>query len=579
MKNILYNIVLLSLFSGVLYAQEDEEKHDKDLGTVVHVVRAYNPEVSDVVKIKVDPEIDNSDNKKRKLDYKTYKTEVVSTYEPSKMGSKKKSRKKKEKSFNNYIAVGYGNYKTPLVDFYMNNKKVKKQRFGIHIKHLSSEGGIKDVKFNDSYVNTSLDGFYWKQFKNHQLKSTLTYSYKQNNWYGVPDALVSDDLVKNINIGQYYQTIQGDASYEFNGRKRNIPFDKGVLQAYTMWDRYGSRENRAIMDVEFAFPISDFGLNVTAGVDFINNSFEQQYYVDSVISTGYTNMNITPVLEIKGDNYDANIGASFVYSLDKNGDNSKFLVYPKISGSYSVVEGLMIAYAGVDGELKQNSYKDFTTENPFLSPTQNIAPTSIVFNAFGGVRGRLTSNITYDVSASYSKQNGFVQFIRNNQKFKVDDLVNGWEADNSYSVVYDTVHVFGFNAGLDYESNDFNAGINLNTNAFNSTGLDTVYNKPLMKLTINAEYRFFKGFYIGTSMYYVSSRKTVVYDKIGVDGIILGQENLASYFDMNFKAGYDITKQISVFTKFNNVLGNNYEIYRDYPVQGFQFMAGGIYKF
>jgi outer membrane cobalamin receptor len=44
--------------------------------------------------------------------------------------------------------------------------------------------------------------------------------------------------------------------------------------------------------------------------------------------------------------------------------------------------------------------------------------------------------------------------------------------------------------------------------------------------------------------------------------------------DLNFKVDYFVSKKISAFLKFNNLLSNNYQVYLYYPVRGFQAMGG-----
>jgi len=174
MNKIFIYTTIIGFLSVSVFAQEKKN----DLGTeVINVVKAYNPEVSDAFKIRISPEEEAAKVKKQNIEYTPMSTDVVSTFSPSKIRAKSQVVKNRygKDVLDNYIVLGYGNYKTPLVEFYMNNAKVKEQRYGVHVQHLSSEGGIRDVRFNDAFMTTSIDGFYWKQFKNYQLKTGLEY--------------------------------------------------------------------------------------------------------------------------------------------------------------------------------------------------------------------------------------------------------------------------------------------------------------------------------------------------------------------------------------------------------------------
>jgi outer membrane cobalamin receptor len=49
--------------------------------------------------------------------------------------------------------------------------------------------------------------------------------------------------------------------------------------------------------------------------------------------------------------------------------------------------------------------------------------------------------------------------------------------------------------------------------------------------------------------------------------------------DLNVKADYFLSKQVSIFLKFENILSNDYPVYLNYPVRGFQAMGGVSWSF
>ncbi len=54
---------------------------------------------------------------------------------------------------------------------------------------------------------------------------------------------------------------------------------------------------------------------------------------------------------------------------------------------------------------------------------------------------------------------------------------------------------------------------------------------------------------------------------------------LDSYFDANVNVGYHINDRFSVYARGNNLAGNNYNRWQNYPVQGIQVLGGATYKF
>jgi outer membrane cobalamin receptor len=54
---------------------------------------------------------------------------------------------------------------------------------------------------------------------------------------------------------------------------------------------------------------------------------------------------------------------------------------------------------------------------------------------------------------------------------------------------------------------------------------------------------------------------------------------LGSYIDLNSHVGYKYNSQLTGFLKLNNMTNKSYQKWLNYPVQGFQVMVGGNYKF
>ncbi|MEN8138971.1 MAG: hypothetical protein ABFR62_11130 [Bacteroidota bacterium] len=594
MNKIFINTIILSFISISLYSQEEKKE---ELGTeVVNVVKAYNPEVSDAYKIKLTPENNIGETKKQKLSYETYTTDVASTFKPSKIGAKSQVREKIEKPFDNYLILGYGSYRTPLLELYMNNKKVKEQRYGIHVQHLSSEGGIEGVKFNNAFINSSIDGFYWKQFKNHQLKTSLNYNYQSINWFGVPKEFISNEIINDLNVGQNYKTIEGNISFVNNGKKGNAIFNSSSLKAYRMTDRYNSHENRVKADGVFSIPIEDHKIKIITEIDFVDSYFNEGIYLKDEIKNKYLNFTLNPSYNFVVENATLNLGIGVYYSADLIGDNNLLRFYPKADVSVNIINDLMIAYGGVDGALRQNSLQSIVNEMPYVSPTQTISPTNMRYKYYAGLRGKLASNITYNTNASFRNEYGFLNYIYNPAKLSVGDLTppvlatdaKGWEAANSFSAIQDSVKIFELNAGIEYEAiKDLLLSANFRYNIYGSKKFEDVYNRPSLMLSATIEYRFLENFTLGTQMYYVGSRNyaqhssNILSSFEGTAPHIVTKTGgqLDPYFDLNFNAGYDISKKFSAFLKLNNILNKNYELYKNYPVQGLQIMAGVGYRF
>ncbi len=56
-------------------------------------------------------------------------------------------------------------------------------------------------------------------------------------------------------------------------------------------------------------------------------------------------------------------------------------------------------------------------------------------------------------------------------------------------------------------------------------------------------------------------------------------ERLKGAFDLNAGLEFKITKNINLWTQFNNVFNKEYQRWNQYPVYGFNFVGGVVFSF
>ena len=282
---------------------------------------------------------------------------------------------------------------------------------------------------------------------------------------------------------------------------------------------------------------------------------------------------------MKQDDLTVNLGVSAVYSNDKEGGDSKFYIYPNFTATYRLVNDVLIAYGGIEGGLIQNSYHGFASENPFVSPTLFIMPTDQQYNAYIGLKGKLSSNMSYSVNGSYVSDRNKALFINNITSF---DLLNAedYEYGNSFGIVYDNVDTFGVAGEINVDVNrNFKLGLKAEYFTYDTDNQSEAWNLPDVKGSLFLDYQIDEHWFAGANLFYVGERK----DLITVDDILIGFPptivNLDSFFDANAHVGYHINDQISVFAKANNIANNAYQRWQNFPVQSIQFLAGATFKF
>jgi outer membrane receptor for ferrienterochelin and colicin len=264
--------------------------------------------------------------------------------------------------------------------------------------------------------------------------------------------------------------------------------------------------------------------------------------------------------------------------LDTQNSNNKFLIYPQINASYKVVGDLMIFYAGAEGSLEQNSYLDFVDENPYVSPTLNIAPTDKQYDVFAGLKGKLANNVSYNLRASYCNERDKALFKSNN--FTENATNENYAFGNSLQVVYDDMKTVQFYGELKADfSEHITFGINGTFSSYTNDIQKEAWNLPTIKLNSNIDFDITSKWYAGVNVFFVGERKDQKLNSAIVYVVEPSPIVLKSYFDLNAHLGYKYSERLTAFLRTNNITNQAYEKWLNYPVQGFQIVLGVNYKF
>ena len=402
-KNIVqYTPLFLILFSLTLIGQEKEE----NIGTeVVNIVKPYTPTISDAFKVKETPVLNDSiDTQKKKVQYQIFSVPVASTFTPAKGKAATVEKVKPIKLYDNYATLGFGNYTTILGELFSNFQISRTDNAGFFFRHNSSQGGIDGVRLENKYYNTQLDGNYTSRQRDVSYRLDAGLKHQLFNWYGLNETYdnADDEFIAGLDAQQTYFSgmVGGSISVD------DSFFEKVSANVRFLGDAYGSSEFNFKAKPEFSFPLTTFTLKVDGEVDYLSGSFEKQYIDIGLGGINYSQLNagITPSLVYLNDDLTLSLGVTAMAGLDLENSDTNFFLYPQINASYRLVDEFIIVYGGADGGLTQNSFYDFKEENPYVSPTLFIAPTSQLYNGFGGIKGKITNSVGYNLRASYGKE-------------------------------------------------------------------------------------------------------------------------------------------------------------------------------
>ena len=579
LKNIILITVIFSFQFGLA------QKKDENLGSeVVNIVKPYSPTISDAFKVKETPTFeDDVEVQKEQIEYSIFSFPVASTFTPAKGKAADVEKAKKEKLFKNYATLGLGNYLTINAELFITEDISRSEYVGGMIRHLSSQGDIDGVVLDNQFATTSADVTYGSRDKDLHYNVDLGYKNQVSNWYGLPsEYIVFDETALNsIEEKQSYNTIQLGGKL---GMKDGF-LDNSTLLFKRFSDALGSGENRFYIKPETSFEIMNTKVNLDVIVDYVGGSFDRSVAFDESYKYSTINFGVSPSILLQEDDYSVQFGASVFYSTQKvDGiSDSNVFIYPNIKASYKLVPEILTAYAGAEGALRQNSYADFVDVNPFVSPTFFVSPTNQKYDVYGGLKGKLSNSVSFNLRASYKDEEAKALFTSN----LYDPLFanpEGYAFRNSFDVVYDNVKTITGFAELKADfSKNVSFGISGSYNNYSVDEEQEAWNLPQFELASSVDFNITEKWYAGAKVFFVGDRKDQVsapnfaaifppiYDRQTV--------TLDSYFDLNAHVGYKYNERLTGFIKGNNLASQNYQRWVNFPVQSIQVMIGANYKF
>jgi hypothetical protein len=577
-------IVSIALLGSILtiYAQQPKDTLNTE---IIQVVKPYEPTISDAFKVDDVPQNDENVVPKDSINYQINSVPVASTFTPAKGKAKGVTRPKKERLYDNYISVGFGNYTSPLIDAYVRSFPNRDAEVGAILYHHSSQGGIKEVQLDDSFYNTKANLYYNLEDRDRDFKIDLNLRHDIFNWYGLPEFLDSSD--------QLLESIDPKHSYFFGGASGVLNnydsfFEGGKITLSYFGDSYKSSEQHIRLQPTFELPISSELISFDLDINYLNGSSDKDYYQNDGNKYSFVNLGITPNFEVLRDQLSINLGAKLYYAVDLENSEGAFKAYPNVDASYELVEEVLTVFAGATGGLTFNEYSKHTQENPFLSPSFQSIPTNEKYKFYGGIKGKLATNISYLFSGSYADVEHLAMYQLQPFNISIVPEVENqpYHYANSFGMVYNNANVVGLEGELTMDlSKEFTLGGNVKYNIYSMEkdvmGLDEYWNLPAMKTTLYAD--FHQGPWQASAKLFMMSERKDLELPFTLDTFYGNVEDYivtnGTFMDLNASLSYSFTERLSAFAKAHNLLTDHYYRYRNYPVQGLQVLGGITYKF
>lgn len=556
------------LAGTLLHAQSGEEYYFNGI---------YNPTLADVDKINLRPQPFDTILPEKEIAYAllSVKAEV-----PAQVDSIEAARLNiqlaQEKLYKGFAKAGFGLYTTPLVELYYDQTRSRKNGYGLHYKHISSNGGIDDRGPSD-YSFNNLDGYYNAYLRHHAVEGRLTYDRRRVSYYGYP----STDSLENLHAlapeppEDALKQVYNDIGFALRVKSlfkdsTKLAHDAG-LEVHNFTNLTGSRELNVKLDGRFSMVQ---GTETYGGELLIdNNSYRGERDSLPELRQNGTLVGISPFVSTSNGRYLVRVGAGiFVDAMGK----TTFHFYPQAYAQFRLFDDILVPYVGVDGHRKRNSLRSLARENPFLMGAPSLLNASLMHDVYGGLRGSLSRDMGFDVRISKSRMKDRVLFLG------VENSVGGVMHGDRFMPVYDRVDQLDISGELRYsrdEMVDIYGGIHLFSYGLQDQA--EAWNLPIYTINVGAVYDFRDKLLLKVEAEFLGRREMPATVPAHWNDLSAAPtaRTAGGYADFHLGLEYRYTKRLSVFLDFSNLSASKYERWYNYPVQRTLVLGGATFAF
>ncbi|MCC7400896.1 MAG: hypothetical protein IT214_05380 [Chitinophagaceae bacterium] len=546
MKGSIYrSIFVAALFIApaiAVHAQDSTKRR------TVNITSTFKPVLREAAKINFNANPPAADTSKPVLKYEIPDQNLLFGYQP---GSLKPlalqidSGGKWDNS--NYIKAGFGSLKTPYIQTGFSFGDGRNIGLNIYAKHVSSDGTREFQKF--STTDVKLDGFY-KTPGNLEWDASLEMKQDGTYKYGFePETLnfPRDSLKQN------FQTIGGTVGlHNINLTPMGLSYSP-LLKINVFTDNHKNSESNTVLDLPLQKTIGQvFGAKLDLNFDLTRLSPKGKSAINN------TTYSFSPSLLFKTPNINLQAG------IRPSWDNRIFKMFPNIMADVGTDDSRFTFQAGWIGYIRKTTYQYLASQNPWLWMPSSLNNTWIE-ERYAGFKGSVGDYFSYSAKVGFNKLN--------NQPLFVNDTTPGFGGKSFVVVNEPQIRVLTLGGELGFTLQEkFSMISSLNFNQYSHLAVNKAA-WGLLPVEFNTSIRLqaVKDLWFKTDVFAWTGPKYMRQN--GNVGTLKGA------FDLNAGLEFRISQYLNIWTQFNNILNRQYQRWNQYPVYGFNFLAGVVFSF
>ncbi|MBN1118467.1 MAG: hypothetical protein JXA77_14745 [Bacteroidales bacterium] len=541
----LYTFSAILFISSIIVGQ--------DLSKVVVVESAYKPEIENSEKYGSMPALIDTAKTNINIEYSVLPSRLQTSYNIKPIKPAKLVGSPLDELYKSQVRLGLGNYTTPLAEFSIHNLRSKDYAVGAYVFHRSSHAKLEledGSKVPAGYGKNQANAYGKRFYKGVNAEAEVYFNSDKYRFYGYNTQRVTDTTLDVGDIKQFYTKFGARTSvYSTKADSSAFSYRFG-LEAFYFGDAYKYRENVLNIPARLSFNISDFRLD--AGIGY--TGYFQKY---DTLNTEHV-INVHPLLRKRKDDWEIAVGGNFFYAEDKA------FFFPEAQLMFTVVDKVLEAFVGINGNLKINSYEKLSLENPYIKPGLQTGNTNTKLNGFGGLQGLITRNSGYKANVSFKSIENAIFFI--------NDTVG--EMGNQFISVSDNMEVFSLKGELWFKPLSFlDFYLQGNYNNHNTASELKAWHLPVYTLNFTTSFNFKEKIFVNLDLLNIGTRYAYNFEHPNMPHL------LDPIWDINLKLEYKYSEVLSGFIDVYNILSKQYYLWNQYPTQKLNVLIGFSYKF
>lgn len=535
-----------------LFGQDDK------LNKEVQVVRPYEPSISDAFKINLLPKIDDTLKQVPNLSYNLIQRPYPINFLVTPISSAKMLMESMNDLYNTYVKFGLGNGISPLIEVYYNNGRSKEFNYGGWFQSHSSMGKVKlsnGKRVESDFGRTDINIFGKKILDKSVISASAGFNRHKITYYGynTDDSDANPDTTPTT---QHFNQLHADLEYystHIDSSHLNFAFKTGVNH---LIDNFDIQETL----LNLSLKMDKFTRDEHFGGEFSVHHYMKNSNLDSANNTI---ISLSPWINLYGKQWRALAGTRLVFDANSSGKQSTF--YPIGSISYDVISHYLIPFVEINGYLEENSYAKISAENPWILPGKKVYNTSHKFNITGGIKGNLSTKVSYTFFANYSLIDSMYFFINTNLE-ATNPLYNRFTVESDNAELTKLVGELTI-----APSSKINIFFRTEYDKYKLQKLQKPWHKPDFTALASVRYNLRDKIIITLDMFTTGKR----YIKAPNNAV----KSLEGISDINLGVEYRYNKKLSAFVNLNNLTSSKYNIYYLYPMYRFNVKVGLTYAF